>query len=254
MPKIANNLWNQLVSWDNLIAAAKGASSNRRFKPEVLCYNERLEENLIYLQQRLIAGQWRPGPYKAFEVFEPKRRLVHAPIFADRVFHHALVQVIGPYFERRFLDHSYACRKERGTHAASSYLSHMLRSAHDRFSSVYVLKADISKYFYSIDHDILLKVISRIIADEKILELIRRLIKECGCIEGPRGLPLGALTSQLFANAYLDQLDHFIKEDLRVRYYVRYMDDFVLLHNEKPVLWRYLAEIRDFLDNELKLG
>lgn len=254
MPKRAINLWEQLVSWDNLLCAAKGASRDRRYKAEVLRYNERLEENLLELRERLEAGQWRPGPYKAFEVYEPKLRMVHAPIFADRVFHHALVQVIGPCFERRFLDHSYACRKGRGTHAASSQLSAMLRSARDKFSAVYVLKADISKYFYSIDHDILLNVIERIIADRKILELVRRLIKECGCIDGSRGLPLGALTSQLFANAYLDRLDHFIKEELRVHYYVRYMDDFVILHDDKKELWRYLAEVRDYLDRELKLS
>ena len=129
----------------------------------------------------------------------------------------------------------------------------MLRSAEARWGGVYVLKADVTKYFYSIDHDILLRIVSRTIGDPDVLNVLRVLVKEADCIEGNRGLPLGALTSQLLANVYLDQLDHFIKDTLGVRYYVRYMDDFVLLHHDKAELWRLLAEIRDFLACELHL-
>lgn len=254
MPKTAKNLWDRLVTWDNLLLAAQGASRGKGYRAEVLRFNYRLEENLLDLQRRLLAGEWYPGHYRKFEVYEPKLRIVHAPPFADRVLHHALVQVIGPYFERRFISHSFACRKGRGTHAASEFLGRLLRSAHDTCQGVYVLKADISKYFYSIDHAILLKIIARTIGDERVLEIVRRLVLNCGCIEGPRGLPLGALTSQLFANAYLDQLDHFVKEKLQVRYYVRYMDDFILLHEDKQKLWLLLEHIRDFLDRELNLS
>jgi len=129
----------------------------------------------------------------------------------------------------------------------------MLRSAEARWGGVYVLKADVTKYFYSIDHDILLRIVSRTIGDPDVLNVLRVLVKEADCIEGNRGLPLGALTSQLLANVYLDQLDHFIKDTLGVRYYVRYMDDFILLHGDKTELWRLLAEIRDFLACELHL-
>lgn len=253
MPKTAKNLWDSLVTWDNLLLAAQGASRSKGCRAEVLRFNAHLEENLLDLQRRLVSGQWYPGHYRKFEVYEPKMRLVHAPPFIDRVLHHVLVQIIGPYFERKFINHSFACRKGRGTHAASNFLGRLLRSAHDIYSSVYVLKADISKYFYSIDHEILLKIVARIIGDERVLEIIRRLILNCGCIEGSRGLPLGALTSQLFANAYLDQLDHFVKEKLQVRHYVRYMDDFVLLHEDKSELWRLLGRIGDFLNTELHL-
>ena len=249
MPKTARNLWSRVLEWENLITAAREASRNKRYHSEVMRFNAGLEENLLRIRRLLLAGEWRPRPYREFEVFEPKRRVIHAPAFADRVLHHALVQVIGPYFERRFIEHSYACRVGKGTHAASDYLSSMLRSAEAR----YVLKADVTKYFYSIDHDILLRIVARTIGDREVLNLLRVLVKGADCIEGNRGLPLGALTSQLLANVYLDQLDHFIKDTLGVRYYVRYMDDFILLHGDKAELWRLLAEIRDFLACELHL-
>lgn len=241
------------MEWDNLLMAAREAARNKRFRSEVLRFKASLEENLIDLQNLLRTDQRHPGPYRQFYVYEPKKRLVHAPWYPDRVLHHALVQIIRPYFERRFIDQSFACRAGKGTHAASDYLCSMLRSAYAAHESVYVLKADISKYFYSIDHDILMGVMARTIGDRDVLEILRRLVMECGCIEGGRGLPLGALTSQLMANAYLDQLDHFVKDDLGVRYYVRYMDDFVILGGDKADLWQLLATIREFLDARLRL-
>ena len=253
MPKTARHLWEQVLEWENLLTAAKEASRGKRYRNEVMRFNVHLEENLLRIREYLRAKEWRPGPFRAFEVFEPKRRLVHAPCFADRVVHHALVQVIGPCFERRFIAQSFACRVGKGTHAASDYLSSMLRSAEARWGGVYVLKADVTKYFYSIDHDILLRIVSRTIGDTDVLNVLRVLVKEADCIEGNRGLPLGALTSQLLANVYLDQLDHFIKDTLGVRYYVRYMDDFILLHGDKTELWRLLAESRDLLACELHL-
>ena len=254
MPKPAKRLWPRVLEWDNLLAGAKEASRGKRFRREVLDFNADLELNLLDLQERLASGLWRPGPYRMLEVLEPKRRLVHAPCFPDRVVHHALVQIVKPFFERRFLDCSYACRVGKGTHAASEAVARMLRSAYDMWGGVYVLKADISQYFASIDREILLRIIARTIGDPDVLRLIRSLVMECGCIPGARGLPLGALTSQLFANAYLDTLDHFVKDRLRVRHYVRYMDDFVILGPDKPGLWTLLAEIRDFLACGLRLS
>ena len=252
MPVTARNLWESVLLWENLLHAARAASRHKRYHNEALRFNARREENLLQLRQLLRNGEWRPGPYREFEVFEPKRRMVHAPCFADRVVHHALAQVIEPCFERRFIAHSYACRKGKGTHAASDYLSSMLRSA-ETAGEVYVLKADVTKYFYSIDHDILLRIVAHTIGDRDVLNVLHVLVRDCNCIAGNRGLPLGALTSQLLANAYLDQLDHFVKDRLGVRHYVRYMDDFVLLHHDKAQLWRLLAEIRDYMAYELHL-
>ena len=254
MPKPAKHLWSKVLDWDNLLLAYREAAKCKRYKREVLRFGLWLSPHLLELQERLTDGTWTPGPYRTLEVFEPKHRLVHAPCFPDRVVHHALVQVIGPLFERRFLDCSFACRVGKGTHAASEAVTRMLRSAYDTWGRVYVLKADISQYFASIDREILLRIIARTVGDPDVLRLIRSLVMECGCIPGARGLPLGALTSQLFANAYLDQLDHFVKDRLRVRHYVRYMDDFVILGPGKAGLWELLAEIRDFLASELRLS
>ena len=254
MPKPAKGLWNKFLAWDNFMLAVKMASKGKRYHWEVLRFMDKLEENLVKIREQLAANIWCPGTFRTFTVFEPKERLIHAPAFSDRVVHHALVQVIGEYFERRFIDHSFACRKNKGTHAASSCLTHMLRSAKNTWNGkVYVLKADISKYFPSIDHDILFSIVSRTIGDKRILGVINRLINDCSCIADNKGLPLGALTSQLFANAYLDKLDHYIKDDMGIHYYVRYMDDFVVLHSDKTELWKILADIRDFLAMELHL-
>ena len=254
MPKPAKRLWPRVLEWDNLLAGAKEAARGKRFHRDVLDFNADLELNVLGIQRRLADGTWSPGSYRVLEVFEPKHRIVHAPQFADRVVHHALVQIIKPFFERRFLDCSFACRVGKGTHAASEAVTRMLRSAYDTWGRVYVLKADISQYFASIDREILLRIIARTVGDPDVLRLIRSLVMECGCIPGKRGLPLGALTSQLFANAYLDQLDHFVKDRLRVRHYVRYMDDFVILGPGKAGLWELLAEVRDFLASELRLS
>jgi len=252
MPKTARNLWESILAWDNLVCAAKDASRHKRFHGDVLRFNARREEHLIALREQLCAGTWKPGPFREFVIYEPKRRVIHAPAFSDRVVHHALIRVIGPFFERRFIDHSFACRVGKGTHAASLYLSHMLQSAAVS-GPVFVLKADVTNYFHSIDHETLLDIVSRIIGDRKVLRVLRALVTECGCIEGNRGLPLGALTSQVFANAYLDRLDHYVKDELGIRYYLRYMDDFVILGHDKAALWRLLAHIRDFLVSELRL-
>lgn len=253
MPKKAKNLWEKVLAWENLLTAAKEASRHKRCRREVLFFNARREENILRLQRLLRAKEWQPGSFREFYVFEPKKRLIHAPAFSDRVVHHALTQQILPFFERRFIEHSFACRVGKGTHAASECLSSMLRSATAKWGEVYVLKADVTKYFYSIDHEILLRIVERTIGDKDVLDLIRVLVCQCGCIEGPRGLPLGALTSQLLANVYLDWFDHHVKDTLGVKYYIRYMDDFILLHHDKRELWRLLAEIRDFLTCELHL-
>ena len=253
MSVITYDIWERFVDWDNLFLAAKNAAKGKHYKPEIVRYNYSLESNLVELQNRLINGTWYPGPFRKFKVFEPKERIIHAPCYPDRVLHHALVQVILPCFERKFIYSSFACRLDKGTHAASNYLTNMIRSAHDCYTSTFVLKADISKYFYSIDHEILLNIISKTIGDPKIFEIIRRLVTKASCVDNNVGLPLGALTSQLFANVYLDQLDHYVKDDLSMKYYVRYMDDFVILFDDKQYLRKLLDSISKFLREKLKL-
>ncbi len=254
MPKTLKNIWSEFVSYDNLLNGYREAARGKRNFPSIAAFTLHLEDRLYELRERLESGNWHPGKYRCFEVYEPKKRTIHAPAFGDRVVHHALVHVIGPRIEASFIDHSYACRVGKGTHAASNYLWSILKSARDTMPGgrVFVLKADISKYFYSIDHAIMKGQLARKISDRRILTICSRLIDESPC-GADVGLPLGCLTSQLWANLYLDQLDHYVKDDLGVRYYVRYMDDFVILHPDKAELWNLLARIREYLTEKLHL-
>ena len=252
MPRTTGKLWPEITCFDNIYAAWRRARLGKRYTPEVLLFAERLEENLCDIQGRLLHHTWQPLPWRQFTLQSPKIRLVQAPAFPDRVVHHALVRVVEPLFERRFIHDSYACRKGRGTHAASARLTSFLRSASGKWDRVYVLKADISKYFPHIRHDALLRKIARTVGDKEALWLCERIITKNGyetC-----GLPIGALTSQLFANVYLDAFDHFVKDELGVRFYLRYMDDFIILGPEKKELWRTLTHAAEFLANSLGLA
>jgi len=212
----------------------------------VFAFNSELERNLLQLQEELRDGTWMPGAYRDFYVYEPKMRMVSSAPYRDRVVHHALCRVLEPIFEAKFIDDSYACRVGKGTHAAADRYTEFSRKAN------YVLKCDIRRYFENIDHAVLLDAIGRYVRDEALLTLIARILPSndtrTGTIPG-KGIPIGNLTSQFFANVYLNRFDHWIKEELRLRYYIRYVDDFVILHHEK----RVLHEVRQAIEEQLSL-
>ncbi|MBW2599340.1 MAG: group II intron reverse transcriptase domain-containing protein [Deltaproteobacteria bacterium] len=251
MPKTYGDLWPIVMSWNNLYAAYLEAARGKRYRPEVLKFAANLEENLINIQNHLYWKTWTPGRWREFIVHEPKIRHIQAPPFKDRVVHHALVRVIEPLFERKFIYDSYACRVGKGTHTAVLRTQEFLRRAKAEWDQTYVLKADISKYFPSIRHDPLLRIVKRTIRDKDILWLCETIIRNCG--ENGRGIPVGALTSQLFANIYLDRLDHFIKDELGIKFYTRYMDDWIIFCDTKKQLWSILDLATDFLTFELGL-
>lgn len=251
VPKTHNNLWPQITSFDNLYQAYMEARRGKRYQPDVLDFEWNLEENLIQIQNELIWHTWTSGRWREFYVYDPKKRLICAPPFRDRVVHHALVRTIEPLFERKFIFDSYACRKGKGIHAAVQRLQYFLRRAQRNWGRVYVLKGDVSKYFPSINHDRLLQILARTIRDRDVLWLCEQIVKQCGFTA--RGIPVGALTSQLFANVYLDRLDHYIKDNLGIKYYIRYMDDFIILGQSKQSLRNLLHEIETFLACELCL-
>jgi RNA-directed DNA polymerase len=247
MPKTYNHLWERVFDWENLHSAFLRARQGKRYSGAVLRFQNSLEENLTQIQNQLMWYQWRPGPWHEFVVKEPKIRLIQAPLFADRVVHHALVDVVSPLFEKKFISDSYACRMGKGFHSASKRIQKFVRQV----PGGYALQADISSYFPSIDHDALMRIISRTIRDKDVLWLCCMIIKKSGFEQ--KGIPIGALTSQLFANVYLDQLDHYIKDGLGVKYYCRYMDDFVIIDKDKQNLWRLLSKIDDYLQYRLRL-
>lgn len=247
MPKTHNNIWETIISWDNLYAAYLEARKGKRYKNQVLSFSEHLEENLITIQNELIWKEWQPVDFRSFMVREPKPRQINAPVFRDRVVHHALVRVIEPLFDRKFIHRSCACRPHRGTYFAIKETEKMVSNPRNK----YVLKADVSGYFPSVDHDVLKKIMRRTISDRNALWLIDAIIDGGG--DGDKGIPIGSLTSQLFANIYLDDLDHFITDEMGYGRYIRYMDDFLLFHDNKEELKKTRDVIEEYLLKKLKL-
>lgn len=250
-----NNLFAEIYSFQNLFKAYLKARKNKRYKDDVLQFSANLEENLIQLQNELIHKTYEPGRYHEFYVYDPKTRLVMAAPFKDRVLHHALCNVIEPIFERLFIYHSYACRSGKGTHAGVDCTSKFLRRAIHKYGTVYCFKADISKYFQSINHNILRAIIRRKIGCKDTLWLIDKIISSTAQ-EGdinPIGLPVGNLTSQLFANVYLNELDYYMKHAQRNEFYIRYMDDFLVIHPDKRYLHTLWRDTAVFLKDNLAL-
>jgi retron-type reverse transcriptase len=234
------NLFDQIISFENLLLASRKAQKCKRFKPSVSSFNLELEKELLIIQHELKYQTYQPGSYKRFLIFDPKKRLISAAPYRDRVVHHALCNVIEPIFDKTFIYDSYACRKNKGTHKAVDRFTKFCRL------NRYVLKCDISKYFDSVDHEILFELIARKIKDRKTLWLIKLIIASLNG-QGGKGIPIGNLTSQFFANIYLNGMDHFIKEELKCEYYIRYVDDFVVLDGDKKKLHEIKAAIVDYV-------
>ncbi|MBI2597498.1 group II intron reverse transcriptase domain-containing protein [Candidatus Daviesbacteria bacterium] len=265
-------MFNTLCNFEHLLNSYRLARRDNRYKRQVCKFDLFLEDNLFKLRWELLTNHYSPYPYTYFVVTDPKTRHVAAPNFRDRVFHHGLVSVIEPLFDKAFIEDAYACRKGRGTHFAKSRLKKFLqaaRSVYGREKQLYILQCDITKFFPSISWDILIKLIEKKITDPKIKELILTVItthkvflnrnkiqglpKEVISIEERKGLPIGNLTSQLFANVYLNELDHFVKENLREHWYGRYMDDFYIIHPDKEHLKQIKEKVRVFLWDNLRL-
>ena len=253
-----NGLFDRVTAFDNLVVAARRARKGKRFKPSTAAFDLDLEGNLFRLQEELRARAWRPGRYVTFEIYEPKKRLISAAPYRDRVVHHALCNVIEPLFDATFIHDSYANRKGKGTHRAVDRLTQFSRKA------TYALKCDIRKYFPSIDHEILYARIARKVRDPGVRWLVRTVIDSSNpqepvheifpgdtphdVTERRRGLPIGNLTSQFFANLYLDGFDHFMKEILGCRHYIRYVDDFVVLSDDKEWLHEVRNRVGEYLE------
>ena len=255
--KRVDDLWPQLVSFENLHCAAYQVLRGKRGQPRAGEFFQDLEGELLRLQDALSSETWQPGPYRTFWISDPKPRLISAAPLRDRVVHHALVNVIEPAFERRFIHHSYACRRGKGTHQALEQFARWGRS------SRYVLKMDIRKFFPSMDHEILKERIERVVRDPEVLRLCDLVIDGSNEQEPvrdyfpgddlftphlrPHGIPIGNLTSQFFGNVYLDSLDHFVKERLRVKRYLRYVDDFCCFDDDKGWLKEVRVAVREHL-------
>ena len=236
-----NNLFERVCSFENLYNAYLKARRGKNGSGEVLKFTYNLESNLISLQKELQNQTYKTGKYRRFIIFEPKRREIAALPFKDRVVHHAICSVIEPVFEKTFIFDSYACRKKRGTHAGADRIQSFLRK---HAKNCFVLKCDVKSYFPSVDHEILKKELRKKIADKKLLALLDCIVDSPS---GEKGIPIGNLTSQLFANIFLNKLDYFAKQDLKAKHYARYMDDFVILHESKKQLQCRKKQVEQFL-------
>jgi len=250
--KTYNNLWDQFVNFEGLHAAYLKARRGKRFEVEVMRFGTNLEQELFELLQQLQDGTYRTGEYHRFDVYEPKKREVASLPFRDRIVHHALVAELEKIYEPRFIYDSYACRVGKGTHAGADRVTEFLRRAHHIWPRTYVLKGDIKSYFASVDHRRLKSIVRRYVSCGRTLSLIDSIVDSWQREPG-RGIPIGNLTSQLFANVYLHELDEFAKHQLHQKFYVRYMDDFVLLGSDKTELNAIRAKIGGYLDENLKL-
>jgi RNA-directed DNA polymerase len=244
-------LQEQLCKPENLWLAWQNAARGKRGRGATAAYELYLGDNLVQLRHELQTQTYQPGSYESFYIHEPKKRLISAAPFYDRVAHHALSNLTTPFFERRFIPNSFANRVGKGTHRALDLCQKYAR----RYQ--YVLQGDVTQFFPSIDHAILRNEIIKSLPDNSVLWLVERILSsgagvlaeeyqmvyfpsdDLFAIQRPRGLPIGNLTSQWWANTYLNPFDHFVQRELRCKAYLRYVDDFLLFSNDKKELWNW---------------
>ena len=247
-------LHEKMGTFENANISFNQAARCKRFTEEVLAFSMVKEEELLRAKEELQTLSYEQGSYKVFKVFEPKERLIMALPFYDRVIQHMICNVIQPVFEQGFYYHSYACRKGKGMHAASDTLYKWLYETQVKSGlKMYAYKGDISKYFASIPHDNLKEENRRYIGDKKALVLMDRIIDHNGILKDGVGIPVGNLTSQLFANVYGNKLDKFCKHVLHIPLFIRYMDDFIILTDNMEQLKEWVKQIEEFLEMEMLL-
>ena len=239
---------------ENLLRAWQGFVIGKRKRLDVQAYAANLMDNLYALHDDLSGHRYRHNGYQAFKVSDPKPRQIHKATVRDRVVHHLLHQMLYEHFDRRFIFDSYSCRLGKGAHRAMDRFEYFAgKASKNQAKTCYVLKGDIRKFFASIDQQILLDILQRQIADADLLWLISQVLASFDSGQPGVGLPLGNLTSQLFSNIYLNELDRYIKQELQIKYYIRYADDFVILADHRSEAEDIVPLLADFLRERLRL-
>jgi len=262
--KTFKNLYSKVYNLSNLILAWRKARKGKTKKEYVKEFEKATIKNLLELQNELKSQTYKPQPLKTFILRDPKTRKISKSAFRDRIVHHALVRVLEPIFDKTFIFDSCANRFGKGNLFAIKRFCKFIRKVsrngetngwfNNNQVKGYCLKADIRHYFQEVDHNILLNIISKRIKDRELIWLISQILNNnVSGNEKGKGMPLGNLTSQFFANVYLNELDYFVKYQLKAKYYLRYVDDFVILHNSKQQLYFWKEQISRFLTEELNL-
>lgn len=248
-------LWERITSLEELYLAYGRARRGKQRSAEVGRFAYDLEAQLLRLQRELRAETYAPAACRSFEILDPKRRTIYAAAFRDRIVHHALCAAIEPIFDARMIDDSYACRVGRGTHAALDALDRHWRAAQAAWGQPWILRLDMHRYFYNIDHGIVADMICRRLREPLTIRLVRKIVTHISTGETVGvGIPIGNLTSQLCANVYLDALDQFAKRTLKIEHYLRYMDDVAIFAGNKAEANALLLELRTFAEQRLHLS
>lgn len=247
-----DNLYEKIIDFNNLQYSYRQViKGERKFRKDAVLFSVYEDLNLVRLWDELRTGRYRVGNYIRFKVYEPKERWISAPRVRDKIVQFATHNIIKDVYENVFISDSYACLEERGTHAAVDAVQRDLRIAEREFGDPWIVKFDVSKFFYSIDRDILKGILRKKIKCKKTLWLLDLMIDSSP--EGEMGIPLGNVTSQDFANIYLNELDQYVKRFLKVRYYIRYMDDSIAIVDGRDKASRLLKDMGLFLENRLNL-
>jgi RNA-directed DNA polymerase len=243
-----------IISLENLFLAWREFLPGKRKRADVQEFSARLMDNIFSLHFDLLYHNYQPGAYQAFNVSDPKPRNIHKATVRDRLLHRAIYRQLYPFFDRTFIADSYSCRLGKGTHRAiNQFQRFFYKVSCNNTKTCWVLKGDIRKFFASIDHDVLLNILKDYIPDVNIIGLLSQVINSFSVKQSSKGLPLGNLTSQLFANIYLNKFDQFVKHKLKDKYYIRYADDFVIMSSNQGELIGQIEIIKNFLISELKL-
>lgn len=256
--KTYNNLFQAMISPEHLFCAWRRFRHEKGKKRDVKRFEWRLEENIFELHRELASKTYKHGAYTGFYITDPKQRHIHKATVRDRVLHHAVVQTLTPIFEPTFIALSFSCRIGKGTHKGFTAVEKMARKVSDNYTKpCFGLKCDIKKFFDSIVHSVLLGVLGERIKDPDVMWLLREIVgsfnSSLSTDAERRGLPIGNLTSQLFANVYMNVFDQFVKHELRVKQYARYTDDFIVLSSNKEQLWSLVPQMQVFLNDTLSL-
>lgn len=250
-----SHAYEDIISPENLLAAWSEFLKGKRKKKDVQEFGHDLMRNILALHEDLQADRYQHGGYHAFKISDPKPRDIHKATVRDRLMHHAIYRVLYPFFDRTWIADSYSCRNNKGTHRA---MLRFIRFGHqvskNRTRTAWILKCDVRKFFASIDHETLLSIVSKHIADGRTVSLIKTIVQSFTSTGAGKGLPLGNLTSQLLVNVYMNEFDQYAKHRLKAQRYIRYADDFVVLSEDRKYLEGLIPQIARFLDSRLKLS
>lgn len=253
------NIYERMICPESLFAAWNAFKVGKTGREDVANFEWKLEENIFALHRDLKSKAYRHAAYFAFFIADPKQRHIHKATVRDRVVHHAVFQVLNPIFEPTFIADSYSCRVGKGSHKGVDALSYMVRKISRNYTRpCFVLKCDVRRFFDSIDHSVLLEILRERIADTDVMYLLETIVEsfpagQLNIFERRKGVPIGNLTSQLFANVYMNVFDQFMKHERKIEHYARYTDDFIIVSDNRDSLIALLPKIRSFLSEKLHI-